>query len=113
MLVSKGLSYIWGATTIITIAVLLMMNMKVTTLFGYAVVSGIVFIVDSIQSQRRCKFSKVKVRWMIYMNIMQYCFWLGALIIIFIMDLSVLYELFVIADLFVLATFARVKFQHI
>lgn len=112
MLVNKTIRILWLFVSLVAVMLLMTITHKMLLFAGYAVLSLTLFFYDYMKSQRIINMPKKKKRWLQYMNVTQVLFWIGLIGMIFAFDLGIFYELFVIMDLFILATFATVKFQN-
>ncbi len=115
MIFNKKLRLIWGVLFTAALIAILSFERNVFYALIFGVTSGFVFISDFYILKREYKKagvveSKYKKRWHIFSKLTQWLFWTSLLYVPFVPQFSTGYKIFMLADFFLVSTFAFYKF---
>lgn len=105
----------WGILLLICFLGIIVTSHDMFFLYLYIIGSGIIFIKDYYNTKEHYDLNWKNIiiikRWHIYANIAQWLFWIASLYFLFISVSSIGYKAFIICDLFIVATFATIKYK--
>ncbi|MBK5243243.1 hypothetical protein [Clostridium sp.] len=106
---------VWGILLLICLLGIIVSSKDMLYIYLYIIGSGIVFIKDYYDTKKQYDPNWKNIllikRWHIYANITQWLFWIVLLYFLFISVTSLGYKSFIIGDLFIVATFAIIKYN--
>ena len=117
MIFNKKLRLIWGVLFTAALIAILSFESKGLYALIFGVTSGFVFIADFYVLRMEYKKagmmeSKYRKRWHIFSKFTQWLFWTALLYVPFMPQFSTGYKIFMLADFFLVSTFAFYKFTR-
>lgn len=115
MIFSKKLRLIWGVLFTVALVSILSFESNILYTLIFGVTSGFIFMADFYILSREYKRagvveSRYKKRWHIFSKVTQWLFWTALLYVPFVQHFSTGYKIFMLADFFLVSTFAFSKF---
>lgn len=105
----------WGILFLISFIGIISTTKDMFFLYFFTLSSGFVFSIDYYNIKKHYDLKRKNIvaltKWHIYANAAQWIFWIAVLYILFISERSIGYKAFIIGDLFIVATFASIKFK--
>lgn len=115
MVYSKINRISWGILLLICFLGIMLTNKDMLFLYIFAICSGFIFSIDYYNIKKHYYLNSTNIvalkRWHIYANIIQWIFWVALLYFACISGRSIGYKAFIIGDLFLVATFATIKYK--
>jgi len=115
MVYSKINRILWGILFLICFIGIILMSKDMFFLYFFTIGSGFIFSMDYYNIKKHYDLNRKNIaaltKWHIYANVAQWIFWIAVLYILFISERSIGYKVFIIGDLFIVATFASIKYK--
>ncbi|MGV8981944.1 hypothetical protein [Clostridium sp.] len=115
MVYSKNNRIFWGILFLICFVGIILTSKDMFFIYFFTIASGFVFSIDYYNIKKHYDPNRKNIvaltRWHIYANAAQWIFWIAVLYILFISERSIGYKAFIIVDLFIVATFASLKYK--
>ncbi len=114
MLYSKISRIIWIIILLVSIIGRLISQKDIFFIYLFTIGSALIFIIDFLNVSRYYKSgnrAKVKKKWHILANLTQWIFWSALVYVPFVSTMSIGYKIFVLVDLFIVATYIMYKYK--
>jgi hypothetical protein len=115
MVYSKINRIFWVILFLICLIGIIITTKDMFFLYLFAIGSGVVFSIDyyNIKNHYDPKIKNIGAlkKWHIYANVVQWVFWIALLYMFFISKRGIGYKAFIIGDLFIVATYATIRYK--